>query len=95
MQLSIILSATMAILAAAAPQGVARGHGGGGGGDSGGGSTSTCNANAENQVCCNGILSCLVQVIGAGCETEAFCCETDAPIVRETEGSPVLESPSC
>ncbi|KAK1762505.1 hypothetical protein QBC33DRAFT_574123 [Phialemonium atrogriseum] len=85
MQLSIILSATMAVLAAAAPQlavrngGPGGGHSGGGGGGSGGGKGS-CNADVEKQVCCNGLLSCVVQAVSSGCTNQAYCCKTDSPV---------------
>ncbi|RSL41879.1 hypothetical protein CEP53_012501 [Fusarium sp. AF-6] len=45
----------------------------------GGGSAGSCNANAQ-QVCCNGILSCAVQVLGKNCDGSAYCCETAAPV---------------
>lgn len=66
--------ATMAVVALAAPTEVERRTGGGDSGD-------TC-VNNEKQVCCNGILSCAVQVLGAGCNGGVFCCETAAPVVR-------------
>jgi hypothetical protein len=37
--------------------------------------------NDNKQVCCNGILTCLVQVLGGPCDNDVFCCETDAPEV--------------
>ncbi|RSL59907.1 hypothetical protein CEP54_007048 [Fusarium duplospermum] len=45
----------------------------------GGGSAASCNANAQ-QVCCNGILSCAVQILGKNCDGSAYCCETAAPV---------------
>ncbi|KAL2678972.1 hypothetical protein Neosp_009726 [[Neocosmospora] mangrovei] len=45
----------------------------------GGGSTGgSCNANTK-QICCNGLLSCAVQVLGKNCDGSAYCCKTDAP----------------
>ena len=69
----MILSTTLAVLAAAAPEVTRRGGGGGGGG--------SCNADVEKQVCCDGILSCVVQALSSGCSNTSFCCKTDAPIV--------------
>ncbi|KAJ4309163.1 hypothetical protein N0V84_011669 [Fusarium piperis] len=45
----------------------------------GGGSAGPCNANAQ-QVCCNGLLQCAVQVLGKNCDGSAYCCETAAPV---------------
>ncbi|RGP80773.1 hydrophobin 3 precursor [Fusarium longipes] len=33
----------------------------------------------NNQVCCNGLLSCAVQVLGSNCNGNSYCCETKAP----------------
>ncbi|QPC72167.1 hypothetical protein HYE68_002919 [Fusarium pseudograminearum] len=33
----------------------------------------------NNQVCCNGLLSCAVQVLGSNCNGNSYCCKTDAP----------------
>ncbi|KAF4944686.1 hypothetical protein FGADI_12508 [Fusarium gaditjirri] len=38
-----------------------------------------CSAQSQQQVCCTG-LGCLVQVLGAGCSTSSYCCESDAPL---------------
>ncbi|KAL4728760.1 hypothetical protein ACLX1H_003159 [Fusarium chlamydosporum] len=46
---------------------------------SGGGNNPVCSAQ-NNQVCCNGILSCAVQVLGSNCQGNAYCCKTDAPV---------------
>lgn len=42
--------------------------------------SSTC-SNDSKQVCCDGLLNCLVQVLGGPCDNEVFCCKTDAPAV--------------
>lgn len=53
----------------------------------GGGSTGgSCNANTK-QVCCNGLLSCAVQVLGKNCDGSAYCCKTDAPVVSAPSSS--------
>lgn len=63
----------MAATAIAAPADVeARGGGHGSGG--------SCSADTQ-QVCCNGILSCAVQVLGKNCDGSAYCCQTGAPVV--------------
>ncbi len=41
---------------------------------------SNCNNNGK-QVCCSGLLTCLVQVLGASCNNQAYCCNTEAPVV--------------
>lgn len=68
-------AALLALVAtvAAAPAEVESRNGGGGGGD--------CNNNGGTQVCCNGVLDCLVQVVGDSCSNQAYCCQTDAPAV--------------
>ncbi|KAL3956805.1 hypothetical protein ACCO45_009651 [Purpureocillium lilacinum] len=35
---------------------------------------------ATAQVCCSGLLTCLVQVLGASCNNQAYCCNTEAPV---------------
>ncbi|UNI22279.1 hypothetical protein JDV02_008181 [Purpureocillium takamizusanense] len=40
---------------------------------------SNCNNNGK-QVCCSGLLNCLVQAIGSPCQNDAYCCKTDAPV---------------
>ncbi|KAK8115723.1 hypothetical protein PG984_012225 [Apiospora sp. TS-2023a] len=43
-----------------------------------GGSTKTCNADTK-QVCCDGILGCVVQLLGSTCSNNgAYCCKTSA-----------------
>ncbi|KJZ73893.1 hypothetical protein HIM_06786 [Hirsutella minnesotensis 3608] len=51
-------------------------HDGGHRGGRGGGRGGSCNASGERQVCCNGLLSCVVQLLGSNCNNEAYCCET-------------------
>ncbi|GJN79811.1 hypothetical protein VFPFJ_10081 [Purpureocillium lilacinum] len=65
-------AALLALVAtvAAAPAEVESRNGGGGG---------DCNNNGGTQVCCNGVLDCLVQVVGDSCSNQAYCCQTDAP----------------
>lgn len=67
-------AALLALVAtvAAAPAEVESRNGGGGG---------DCNNNGGTQVCCNGVLDCLVQVVGDSCSNQAYCCQTDAPAV--------------
>lgn len=77
MKPTFILSAAMAAFVAAAPQGLdtrTDGNGGNGG---------PCNA-VGTQVCCNGLLTCLVQALGAPCSNQAFCCNVNSPVVRKT-----------
>ncbi|PNY25477.1 Uncharacterized protein TCAP_04587, partial [Tolypocladium capitatum] len=38
-----------------------------------------CTIAGTQQVCCSGLLSCAVQIIGSSC-TNAYCCSTDAPV---------------
>ncbi|RCI10887.1 hypothetical protein L249_5203 [Ophiocordyceps polyrhachis-furcata BCC 54312] len=45
-------------------------------GDTNGNRGDVCSAKSQQQVCCNGGLSCLVQLLGAPCETTAYCCDT-------------------
>ncbi|KAF9920042.1 hypothetical protein FBU30_010222 [Linnemannia zychae] len=40
----------------------------------------SCNASGQKQVCCDGLLSCLVQVLGDNCSTQAYCCTTNAAV---------------
>ena len=64
MQFSTITTLfTLAAVAVAAPtEVVARTEGG-------------CNNEQPNQVCCTGILNCVVQVLGANCGGQAYCCD--------------------
>ncbi|KAJ6442624.1 oxidoreductase [Purpureocillium lavendulum] len=59
----------LAATAAAAPTEVEPRTGGG-----------DCN-NGGSQVCCSGLLNCLVQAVGDSCSNQAYCCQTDAPVV--------------
>ncbi|CEI41816.1 hypothetical protein FVEN_g3782 [Fusarium venenatum] len=38
-----------------------------------------CSAQSK-QVCCNGLLSCAVQVLGSNCNANSYCCDTQAPV---------------
>ncbi|KAB5566637.1 hypothetical protein GE09DRAFT_1284396 [Coniochaeta sp. 2T2.1] len=38
----------------------------------------SCKSNTK-QVCCDGLLNCVVQVLGDTCSSGAYCCKTDAP----------------
>ncbi|KAF4338149.1 hydrophobin 3 precursor [Fusarium beomiforme] len=38
-----------------------------------------CSTQGHKQVCCNGLLSCAVQVLGSNCNANSYCCKTDAP----------------
>ncbi|KAF9931413.1 hypothetical protein FBU30_010249 [Linnemannia zychae] len=40
----------------------------------------SCNASGQKQVCCDGLLNCLVQVLGDNCSTQAYCCTTNAAV---------------
>ncbi|KAG5791123.1 hypothetical protein H9Q69_009823 [Fusarium xylarioides] len=33
----------------------------------------------SSNVCCNG-LGCLVQILGAGCATTSYCCQSNSPL---------------
>ncbi|SPJ70312.1 uncharacterized protein FTOL_00040 [Fusarium torulosum] len=69
---SILAMATVAIAAPSPADIEARtGHGGG--------NTPVCSAKAK-QVCCNGLLSCTVQVLGGNCGGNSYCCKTSAPV---------------
>ncbi|KAF5688571.1 hydrophobin 3 [Fusarium denticulatum] len=48
------------------------------GGSNNGNNQPACSAQSQN-VCCNG-LGCLVQILGAGCSTNSYCCETKEPV---------------
>ncbi|KAF4470745.1 hydrophobin 3 precursor [Fusarium albosuccineum] len=77
MKFTIVASAlAMAATAIAAPAEVEARTGGGGGGSGGG----SCSSTHNKQVCCNGLLSCAVQVIGSNCNSNAYCCSTGAPV---------------
>ena len=67
---------------AAAPNAVVARTGGGGGGGGGG----SCNNN-QQPVCCNGLLGgllCTVGLIAGTCNGEAYCCQTNSPLVSPT-----------
>jgi hypothetical protein len=66
---SVFTLLAVAMTASALPSEVARGN-----------NIASCNAASQN-VCCNGLLNCVVQVAGKTCNTEAYCCETTAPQV--------------
>ncbi|CAJ0540936.1 Ff.00g077990.m01.CDS01 [Fusarium sp. VM40] len=44
----------------------------------GGGKPSVCSSKTK-QVCCNGLLNCVVQVLGGSCGGNSYCCKTSAP----------------
>lgn len=46
--------------------------------------------NDNKQVCCTGLLTCLVQVLGAPCSNDAFCCKTEAPAVSFPQQGTVI-----
>lgn len=46
----------------------------------GGHNSGSCNANTK-QVCCNGLLTCAVQILGKNCDGSTYCCKTSAPAV--------------
>lgn len=50
----------------------------------GGNNQPVCSAQSQ-QVCCTGLLNCVVQVLGSSCETKSYCCKTDAPVVSSPE----------
>ncbi|KAH7179075.1 uncharacterized protein B0J16DRAFT_166450 [Fusarium flagelliforme] len=75
MQFSTLASVlTMAVAAIAAPADIEARTGGGNNGNN-----PVCTAQ-NNQVCCNGILSCAVQVLGSNCNGDSYCCKSDAPV---------------
>ncbi|PHH76750.1 hypothetical protein CDD80_1236 [Ophiocordyceps camponoti-rufipedis] len=41
-------------------------------------SVNKCNLNTQQKVCCNGLLGCVVQLLGSSCADRAYCCETGA-----------------
>ncbi|KAK6854154.1 hypothetical protein PG995_009247 [Apiospora arundinis] len=47
------------------------------GGGGGGGSSKTCSGDTK-QVCCNGLLNCVVQVLGSQCSGGVYCCNTSS-----------------
>ncbi|KAF2493790.1 hypothetical protein BU16DRAFT_619016 [Lophium mytilinum] len=38
----------------------------------------SCNGGNNKQVCCTGVLNCVVQVLGSNCDASTYCCSTDA-----------------
>jgi hypothetical protein len=70
---SILAMATAAI-AAPAPADIEARTG------NGGGKPPVCSAKTK-QVCCNGLLTCTVQVLGGSCGGNSYCCKTSAPTV--------------
>ncbi|KAH7231155.1 hypothetical protein BKA59DRAFT_536371 [Fusarium tricinctum] len=71
MKTAAALSAlTMAVAVIAAPSDI----------EARGSSSSSCNSKTHKQVCCNGLLSCTVQVLGSNCNNDAYCCKTNAPV---------------
>jgi hypothetical protein len=42
--------------------------------------SSHCNAPGNKQVCCVGLLPCLVQILGSTCKGQAYCCATDQSV---------------
>ncbi|KAF5622311.1 hypothetical protein F52700_10574 [Fusarium sp. NRRL 52700] len=48
------------------------------GGSNNGNNQPACSTQSQN-VCCTGI-ACLVQILGAGCSTEAYCCQSNSPL---------------
>ncbi|KAI1395484.1 hydrophobin 3 precursor [Hypoxylon fuscum] len=62
---------TLAAVATAVPTEIQARTGGDGG--------NSCNNSQQAQVCCNGLLNCLVQVIGSQCTGQAYCCSTTEP----------------
>ncbi|KAJ4015497.1 uncharacterized protein FIESC28_05354 [Fusarium coffeatum] len=73
MQFSTLASVlTMAVAAIAAPADTLEAR-------TGGGNNAVCSAQ-NNQVCCNGLLSCAVQVLGSNCNGNSYCCKSDAPV---------------
>lgn len=70
------------------------GGGGKGGGGSGGGGGKTCSASGKKQVCCNGLLNCVVQVASSNCNNSAYCCNTSAGTVR-TSNSCYMRRATC
>ena len=47
----------------------------------------SCNSVAQN-TCCNGLLDCLITVVGETCKGEAYCCDTSGKTVVSTPGRP-------
>ncbi|KAH6640639.1 hypothetical protein F5144DRAFT_590072 [Chaetomium tenue] len=41
------------------------------------GGITSCSSQSAN-VCCNGLASCLVTVVGKNCDGSSYCCETNA-----------------
>ena len=68
MQFTTLVSAlAMALMVSAAPADIeARTSG----------DNSICKAAGDKQVCCNGILDCVVQALGSACTTKSYCCKS-------------------
>ncbi len=44
-----------------------------------GGQSNQCSTN-QKQVCCNGILNCVVSALGDTCSGETYCCNSNAQV---------------
>ncbi|KAL2132389.1 hypothetical protein VTI74DRAFT_3866 [Chaetomium olivicolor] len=42
----------------------------------GGGNEVNVCSTKSTQVCCNGVLQCLITAVGANCQADAYCCES-------------------
>ncbi|KAF4589123.1 hydrophobin 3 precursor [Ophiocordyceps camponoti-floridani] len=42
-------------------------------------SVNKCNVSSQQQVCCNGLLGCVVQILGSSCANRAYCCDSNGP----------------
>ncbi|KAI1780920.1 hypothetical protein F4818DRAFT_397223 [Hypoxylon cercidicola] len=40
----------------------------------------SCTSSVQKQVCCNGLLNCVVQIIGSTCTSQTYCCDTNAGV---------------
>ncbi len=70
---TIVATLTFALAAVAAPTG-----------GNGGKTADQCNANGDHQVCCSGF-GCLIQVLGANCNQQAYCCESGDSTVSDSK----------
>lgn len=56
-----------------------------------GNNVGSCNSIAQN-TCCNGLLDCLITVVGETCKGEAYCCDTSGKTVVSTPRRPTSTS---
>lgn len=80
MQFSTIFTVLAAAMTATALPNVAR---------SGGDETAVCSSTHNNNVCCDGLLNCVLNVVAENCSNDAYCCKSDAVQVSSLLNQPL------